>query len=132
MAETAEQFIEALRKLESARETEPIVALFAEACRIGNVASTHEFEGADGARAFWENYRNTFDEVSSEFHNKIVSERAAALEWTTEGTNAAGEPIKYSGVSILETENGRIKRFFAYFDPHRLGNQIKKEAQSGG
>lgn len=132
MVETAEKFIEALGKLESERDLETIVSMFADNCKIGNVASPHEFNGADGAREFWENYRKTFDEVRSEFHNKIISDAASALEWTTEGTSGAGEPIKYDGVSILETDGEKITRFFAYFDPHRLGNQIKKEGQISG
>jgi ketosteroid isomerase-like protein len=62
--------------------------------------------------------------VASSFRNVIVSDGRAALEWTTTGTSAAGVPISYEGVSILEMADGKITRFRAYFDPHDLGLQI--------
>lgn len=132
MAETAEKFIEALNKLESERDLETIVSLFAENCKVGNVVASEDFKGAEGAREFWQNYRQTFGEVKSEFHNRIISDGAAALEWTTTGTSSDGAEIEYDGVSILETEGDKITRFYAYFDPHRLGDQIKKEGQASG
>lgn len=132
MAETAEKFIEALGKLEQERDLDTIVSLFAENCEVGNVVASENFEGAGGAREFWKNYRQTFGDVKSEFHNKIISEGAAALEWTTTGTGTDGAEIEYDGVSILETAGGKITRFYAYFDPHALGNQIKKEGRASG
>jgi ketosteroid isomerase-like protein len=61
--------------------------------------------------------------MKSTFRNVFATDGRAALEWTTEGTEE-GETISYEGVSILETENGEVKRFMAYFDPSHLNRQI--------
>jgi hypothetical protein len=52
----------------------------------------------------------------SEFRNVFATEEGAALEWTTQGTSN-GEDASYDGVSILEIEGGKVRRFMAYFDP---------------
>ena len=123
---SAEKFIEALNNLEKNEDAEMIVALFSENAEIGNVTLTESFSGTDGAREFWTNYRKTFGEVSSEFTNKIHSENVSALEWTTTGTSSNGSEINYDGVSVLEFEGEKIKRFFAYFNPAKLGHQIEE------
>lgn len=128
MAEkTAENFIAALGELESNGDVETIAALFDDSSEVGNVVTDGKENSAQTAREFWQNYRDTFGEVKSEFRNKIYSESRAALEWTTTGTNKNGQSIKYDGVSILETDGDKIKRFFAYFDPFALGNQITEQ-----
>lgn len=125
MAEkTAEKFIYALSELEANSDVEPIAALFADDCEIGNVVTKGNPHAANDAREFWTNYRATFGEVNSEFKNKIYSDGTAALEWTTTGTNTDGHKIKYDGVSVLETDGEKITRFFAYFNPSDLGHQI--------
>lgn len=128
MAEAiAEKFVEALGKLEAERDVETIVSLFGDDCEVGNIIAPEKFHGAEGARKFWTTYRETFGEVSSSFRNRIASEKNAALEWKTEGTNSRGQQISYEGVSILEMANGKIKRFYAYFDPSLLGEQMKEQ-----
>ena len=120
----SEKFIEALKNLEATGETEDIVALFAEDCEVGNVSLTENLKGTDGAREFWTNYRKTFKEVRSEFKNKLAADGTAALEWTTTGTSENDHEISYEGVSILEYEDDKISRFYAYFNPAKLGHQI--------
>ena len=126
---TTQQFIEALHALERDRDLEQIVGLFAAESDVGNNVSSREFTGPDGAREFWQMYRETFGDMESSFRNVIESDGRAALEWTTTGTSAEGAPISYSGVSILEMENGQITRFRAYFDPSDLGHQIEQSAR---
>ena len=123
----AEQFIAALAELEEDNKVESIAALFSEESEIGNVVTIGNPRAAHSTREFWQNYRDTFGEVKSEFRNKTFSESAAALEWTTEGTNKNGQPISYQGVSILETNGEIITRFFAYFNPSDLGHQITEQ-----
>jgi ketosteroid isomerase-like protein len=127
--DVTQQFIDALAALERERNAEQITALFGPESEVGNIVSPRQFSGVEGARAFWETYRNTFGEVASSFRNVIVSDGRAALEWTTTGTSAAGAPISYEGVSILEMADGKITRFHAYFDPHELGLQIEQTSQ---
>ena len=128
MARTiAENFIGALADLESDSDIEKIVALFAENCQVGNVVAGENFHGTEGAHDFWTNYRDTFGEVTSVYKNKIFTDNRAALEWTTEGKNKDGQKIKYEGTSILEIEGEKITRFYAYFDPMKIGKQITKQ-----
>ena len=122
--EVADKFVEALWKLEKDREVEALVEIHAEDCSVGNVAISKTFDGHDGLREFWTDYRKTFDEMKSEFRNVFADDAGhAALEWTTTGT-ANGRDIEYAGVSILEIEDGRVKRFMAYFETREITEQI--------
>ena len=122
--EVAERFKEALWKLEEDRDVEGLVEIHTEDCSVGNVAVPKTFGGHEGLREFWTNYRKTFDDMKSEFRNVFANDSGhAALEWTTEGSSE-GNTISYQGVSILEIEDGKVKRFMAYFDPRSLTEQI--------
>ena len=120
-----QRFIDALWKLEESNEIDPVVALFADDCEVGNVVAPRTFEGKEGAHAFWRTYRETLGDVKSEFHNVIATDDRVALEWTTTGANKEGKRIDYSGVSILEIADETIVRFWAYFDPAKLGQEIR-------
>ena len=128
----AGRFIEALRRLEEARDAEDLIALHAEDCEVGNVVAPEKFAGREGAREFWTKYRDTFGEVRSTFRNVFATEKRAVLEWTTEGTANDGTPVRYDGVSIVETGGAKIKRFRAYFDAGALGRQLTGKAQAQG
>jgi ketosteroid isomerase-like protein len=131
--QTAKRFIEALGKLEAGRELEEMVRLFAPDAEVGNVVSPEKFHGREGAREFWgAKYRDTFGEVRSTFRNVFAAGDRAALEWTTEGTAQDGTPVRYDGVSVIETDGGRITRFCAYFDAGALGRQLKGKSQGQG
>jgi ketosteroid isomerase-like protein len=127
--ETTQQFIDALQALERDRDPTEMTDLFMENSEVGNIVSHRTFIGLEGAREFWETYRDTFSEVTSTFRNVIVSDGRAALEWTTTGTSSAGDPIAYEGVSILEMADAKITRFRTYFDAHDLGRQMEQGAE---
>ena len=122
----AEKFIEALKNLEENRDVEQIVSLFSDDAEISNTVTADNTTKLD-ARRFWTSYRETFGEMESIFRNKIYGENTAALEWSTVGTNNEGHEIAYEGVTILEIDGERITRFFAYFNPNKLGRQITDE-----
>jgi ketosteroid isomerase-like protein len=122
------QFIDALGRLERQRELGPIVALFADDARVGNVLVTEDETGPEGARHFWSQYRSSFGDVGSEFRNVIDADGRAALEWTTTGSSPTRDPLRYDGVSVMEHRDGRIVRFHAYFDPAALGRQLHAPA----
>ena len=131
--QVAKRVIDALGSLEAGRELEPIVQLFASDAEVGNVVSPEKFRGPEGAREFWgAKYRDTFGEVRSTFRNVFAAGDRAALEWTTEGTAQDGTPVRYDGVSVIETDGGRITRFCAYFDAGALGRQLKGKSQGQG
>ena len=126
---TADRFIEALGRLEAERDIEGIVALFGDRAQVGNNVSSKTFSGQEGAREFWSTYRDTFHDMRSTFHNRIVTGGRAALDWTTAGTTSGGSaPFRYDGVSILEIQGDRITRFRAYFDGRHLGQLIEQDA----
>ncbi len=121
--EVADRFVEALWKLEEDRDVEPLAAIHTEDCEVGNVSVPETFNGQEGLRKFWTEYRKTFGEMKSEFRNAFATEDRAALEWTTQGTSD-GDTVSYDGVSILEIEGDKISRFMAYFDTRRLTHQV--------
>ena len=121
--EVADDFVKALRKLEEDRNVEPLVELHTEDCEVGNVSVSGTFRGHEGLREFWTSYRSTFGEMKSEFRNVFATEDGAALEWTTEGTSNDAA-VSYDGVSILEVEGGKVRRFMAYFDTRDLAPQV--------
>ena len=121
--EVADTFVEALRKLEEEEDIQALVEIHTDDCEVGNVSVSETFRGHEGLREFWTEYRKTFGEMKSTFRNVFATEEGAALEWTTEGTSN-GDTVTYDGVSILEIEGGKVRRFIAYFDPRALTPQV--------
>jgi ketosteroid isomerase-like protein len=123
----ADTFMKGLQDYERTKDLDAFVQLFAEDCEVSNVSSPHRFAGRDGARQFWREYLGVLGDIRSTFRNAIESGDRVALEWESEGQAATGAPISYEGVSILEyDENDKVKRFYAYFDPHRLGLELRE------
>lgn len=116
---TADEFVNALRRVEEAGDVEPMAALYADDARISNPMSATQ-TGPQGARAFWKAYRDSFSRVSSRFRAVLESDERAMLEWTSECETATGVKTSYDGVSVVETRDGKIVRFAAYFDPAKL------------
>ncbi|AKQ70228.1 hypothetical protein A176_007140 [Myxococcus hansupus] len=122
--ERAQRFVDALAKLEERGDLEPLIALFSDDAQVSNVASAKVFSGKEGARRFWHEYKGTLQQVKSTFRNMIEAGARVALEWETQGTAHNGAAVAYEGVSILEWDGDRIRRFYAYFDPHALGLEL--------
>ena len=117
----ADGFVQALYKPDE--DVEALVAIHTDDCDVSNVSLPGTFRGHEGLREFWTSYRSTFGEMRSEFRNVFATEEGAALEWTTQGTSN-GEDASYDGVSILEIEGGKVRRFMAYFDTRDLAPQV--------
>jgi SnoaL-like domain len=117
--EMVDDFVEALRKLEADRDVEGLVEIHTEDCEVGNVSTSETFRGHEGLCEFWTEYRKSFHEMKSTFRNVFATEEGAALEWTTEGTSN-GDTVSYDGVSILEIDGDKVRRFMAYFDTRDL------------
>jgi ketosteroid isomerase-like protein len=120
----ASAFIDALLHAESHRDIGPLVALFGPESELRNPTLPRPLRGREGAEELWTAYVATFREIRSEFRLILETEQGAALEWTSRGSAPDGKEIVYEGVSILELENGSIRRFRAYFDPRSLGAQL--------
>ncbi|WP_434384796.1 nuclear transport factor 2 family protein [Melittangium boletus] len=122
--ERAQRFVEALTRLEETGEVEALLALFSDDAQVSNVVSHRTFHGKDGARKFWKEYKGMLEQVKSTFRNMIESGDRVALEWESAGTAHNGAAVSYEGVSIIEWEGDVITRFYAYFDPRLLGEEL--------
>ena len=79
----------------------------------------HEAHGQDGARRFWEDYRNVFGDLETTFTSSTVGERTAALEWESRGTLRSGKPFTYRGVTVIEgdgSDDGKLTGVRTYYD----------------
>ena len=124
MTDRVKQFIDALAKLEAEGDAAPIAALFADGADISNPLGTHPSAGEGGAAAFWSAYRATFETITSTFRTIVESGDVACLEWVSEATiDRAG--VRYGGTSIIEFGDQGIRAFRTYFDPEKLGRQVK-------
>lgn len=116
MHDLADRFVNALGELHSDRNVEPIVELFSDDATLDKAGVSHGARGRDGARTFWRQYRDVFDEVRAEFRHTTTEDEVAFLEWTSTGTLADGSDIRYDGVSVLESHDGVIDTFRTYYD----------------
>ncbi len=114
------RFIEALHDVEKEGDVEGMVALFDDDAVIQNPRDPSPLSGREGARRFWRSYRDSYEEIHSDFSKIVATDDTAMLEWTSSGRNAAGERVVYSGVSVVEMRDGLVHRFRAYFDTHEL------------
>lgn len=122
----AEHFISALHRVEEgdADGVDHLVDLFSDNAELTNPIIAREGErrmGHDEIAAFWHEYRSTLGDMHSEFFDVTASDHSAGLFWRTTGTNAAGQPLEYEGVSLLMLDDtGKIAAFKGYFDSRQL------------
>lgn len=116
----AQQFIEALHRLEENDDLDGMISLFGDEAEISNPTDATPHRGREGARHFWDAYRRSFTEIHSEFRTVVASDEATILEWTSRGQATEGTPVEYDGVSVVEYRDGKVHRFRAYFDPSQL------------
>ena len=126
--ERAKRFIDALAQLEEKGDVEPLARLHAEDAEVSNAVTERTFAGPDGARAFWREYKGILTTAKSTFRNVITAGDRVALEWETQGTAHNGAPINYEGVSIVEWDGEHITRFYAYFNPQVLEEELARGA----
>ncbi|MDF1502086.1 nuclear transport factor 2 family protein [Roseisolibacter sp. H3M3-2] len=131
---SAQEFVAALRRVEEHGDVETMAALYATDAELRNPELSAPLTGSEGARRFWTAYRESFDEIRSRFHAILESETRVMLEWTSDCRTTAGVETQYGGVSVVETRDGRIVRFGAYFDPARLTAhpRVETEARASG
>jgi ketosteroid isomerase-like protein len=116
MHDLTKQFVSALDDLHRDRDVEPLVELFSDDATLNKAGMPHGQHGKDGARVFWEQYRDVFDEIDASFHHTVTEDGIAYLEWTSEGTLADGSSFSYDGVSVLESQDETIDAFRTYYD----------------
>jgi ketosteroid isomerase-like protein len=111
-----EEFMRALQHFEATGELAALLAMFAEDAEALNLGRTEPARGADQVAGFWRDYRSTFRTIRSEFTHVIEGKDGAVLEWVSRGTLLNGDPVEYKGVTVLETNGDRVRRFRTYYD----------------
>ena len=114
--DTARRFIAALRMVEQRRDLEPMVELFTDAAELSKLDGQGARRGPGGAREFWTEYRESFDEIKSTIVHATEGENAVALEWHAEGTLPGGRDFSCTGVSVVDIDGERITGFRTYYD----------------
>ena len=116
----ADTFISALRAVEDRGELSQMVRLYGDDAELRNPTDERPHTGPEGAERFWTAYRAAFQSVHSDFRAVVEREGQAMLEWTSRGRTATGSDFEYDGVTVLEYDGDRVRRFRAYFDPADL------------
>jgi ketosteroid isomerase-like protein len=111
-----ERFMRALQHFEQTDDVEPLLELFHEECEVLTLGRTEPARGIREVERFWRDYRSAFRGIQSDFSHVIEDQAGAVLEWVSRGALANGEPVQYKGVSVLETDGGRVRRLRMYYD----------------
>ena len=121
-ANPSQLFAEALQEFEKSRDVETFVsAVFADGAELARPETGQHTRGDVGARQFWRQYLDQFDDIHSEFARIVDAEtgdgRIGLLEWTSTGHATTGDDISYRGVTVLDFDaGGRVTRFTTYYD----------------
>lgn len=116
MDDLTDRFVAALEQLHRHRDAEPLVELFAEDATLDKAGVPHGERGRDGARVFWQQYRDVFNDIESEFRYRVTGDDLSYLEWTSKGSLRDGADFQYDGVSVLESGGDAITAFRTYYD----------------
>ena len=122
-----ERFVSALRSLERHRDVEPLLRCFAPQVELSRLGRQME-RGIDGARHFWEEYREGFGQLESHFVRFNDGDPVKVLEWRVEGTLPSGAPVYCAGISLLEVDGDQIIRFRTYFDSSAIVRSAAADA----
>lgn len=129
MHDLTKKFTSALDLLHKDGDVDQLVGLFSDDADLYKAGIPHGQHGRDGARTFWEQYRNVFDEVDATFRHTVTDDGVAYLEWTSQGTMANGTPFTYDGVSVLEGNDDEISAFRTYYDTAAF---LERQSAVGG
>lgn len=121
-SDRAQSFADALQQLERSGDVDGFVSgTFVDDVELVRPETGQHERGTGGARQFWQQYVDQFQEIRSEFA-RVVDGDVAVLEWTSTGRLAGGADISYRGVSLLDFDgDGRVSRFATYYDTMPFG-----------
>lgn len=115
-SELAERFMRAVQRFERTDDLGPLLALFHERCEALTLGRTEPARGIREVEGFWRDYRSAYRGIQSEFTHAVEDQAGTVLEWVARGALANGEPVQCKGVSVLETDGGRVRRLRMYYD----------------
>ena len=116
MHSMTERFTAALHTIDSDRDVGPMLELTGDDAELMKLDERNETSGKDGAKTFWEDYRNVFGDLETTFTGSVIGETSAALEWTSTGTLRSGSPFTYRGVTVIEGDENRLTGVRTYYD----------------
>ena len=114
----AQAFADRLQQLETSGDVDAFVAeAFTDDAELSRPEARQHVSGGAGAATFWTQYLAQFDTIRSDFVRLVDTDQLSVLEWRSQGRLRSGAAITYSGVSILDfDEGGRVRRFATYYD----------------
>lgn len=115
-SDITKRFIAALQAAEKSKDAGPLAELFATDAELQSIEKREVARGTDGARQFWGEYLSAFESIRSEFGLVVEGDGGAFLEWTSTGALPTGKPVEYRGVSVLELDGDKVKKFRTYYD----------------
>jgi len=110
-SETAERFMRVWKDFERDGDPVPLAALFADDAEVLIPSPGGAVRGPQAAVQYGNAYRAAYREIHSDFTSVVEYEGRVVLEWDAWGASPDGRPITCKGVSILETADGRVRRF---------------------
>jgi ketosteroid isomerase-like protein len=118
-------FVKRLQAFEGDGNSSELIELFSKEAELLNLtrptSRAHDGKShALTAPAFFSQYMNAFDYVSSHFTNIIEDEDNAVLEWHSTGRLKMGTPVDYRGVTILDHDGKKISALRTYYDSAAL------------
>ena len=114
---TAHDFADALQRLETDRDLDAFLEVFAEQVELVRPEPGTSALGLDGARTYWQAYLDQFDTISSTFSRLAQDGQLAELEWVGTGRLKTGKDVSYAGCSLLVLDDeAKVVRFATYYD----------------
>lgn len=120
----------------SSHDIDRVLQLFTENCVYEDVPTGAVNTGKDALRLFAQFFLSVAPDFHVELSTRFVSDKWAVGEWTMSGTQkgdmpnlpATSERFSIRGASVLELENGKIRRCSDYWDMaaflRQLGHQL--------
>ncbi len=117
--DTVQAFIDALHAVDSQRDPAPLAEMVSDDAKVNSIDGHGTRTGPDGMTELFTQYLKQLEKVSTTFTRVTESENRAALEWTSEVTVAGGD-TSYDGVTIIETDGGKVTDFRTVYDSGAL------------
>jgi steroid delta-isomerase-like uncharacterized protein len=117
----------------SSHDVDRVLRLFIDDCIYEDVPTGSVNVGKDALRDFAEFFFAIAPDLKVELSSRLEAERLAVGEWKMSGTQqgdmpnlpATHKPFSIRGVSILELQDGKIRRCTDYWDMSAFLKQLR-------
>jgi ketosteroid isomerase-like protein len=109
----ARRFVAALRRFEQDADPGELLGQFTEGATVSRLDA--KGDRTDIAE-FWQEYRRSFQELSTTFYDAVEGDDQVALEWTTAAKLPDGKPVEYRGVTVLDLAPDAVAGMRTYYD----------------